>query len=159
MQISEENNIKSHYVEFSPGKDPFEKSRRKGPRRWILKHIFYGSNKILFLIVLITTVITSNLNSIIYVIIGNAISDFLIGNYSTLLSYTIIILILSVGTPVMRLTNYMLREVIAQRMERDCRKEFYSNLLGKSQSFHEQQKIGELMTRVTDDVRMLENST
>ena len=55
----------------------------------------------------------------------------------------------------MRLINYMLREVIAQRMERDCRREFYTNLLGKSQSFHEQQKIGDLMARVTDDVRML----
>jgi len=147
--------IDTQYVEFSPGKDPFEKARRKGPRRWILRHIFHGSNKILFIIVLFTTIIASNLSSIIMVIIGNAISDFLIGNYSTLGFYTIFILLLSVGTPIMRLTNYMLREVIAQRMERDCRKEFYSNLLGKSQSFHEQQKIGDLMARVTDDVRML----
>ncbi len=145
----------SRYVEFSPGKDPFEKARRKGSRRWILKHIFHGSNKILFVIVLFTTIVASNLSSIIYVIIGNAISDFLIGNYSTLLYYTIIILLLGVGTPIMRLINYMLREVIAQRMERDCRREFYTNLLGKSQSFHDQQKIGELMARVTDDVRML----
>ena len=145
----------SRHVEFSPGKDPFEKARRKGSRRWILKHIFHGSNKLLFIIVLFTTIITSNLSSIIMVIIGNAISDFLIGNYSTLSFYTAIILLLSVGTPIMRLANYMLREVIAQRMERDCRREFYTNLLGKSQSFHEQQKIGDLMARVTDDVRML----
>ncbi len=142
-------------VEFSPGKDPFEKARRKGSRRWILKHVFYGSNKILFIIVLITTIVASNLSSIIFIIIGNAISDFLIGNDSKLMYYTIIILSLGVGTPIMRLINYMLREVIAQRMERDCRREFYTNLLGKSQSFHEQQKIGDLMARVTDDVRML----
>ena len=155
MQKSNTNTINTHYVEFSPGKDPFEKARRKGPRSWILKHIFHGSNKILFIIVLITTIIASNLSSIIMVIIGNAISDFLIGNYSSLFFYTIIILLLSIGTPIMRLANYMLREVIAQRMERDCRREFYTNLLGKSQSFHEQQKIGDLMARVTDDVRML----
>ena len=142
-------------VEFSPGKDPFEKARRKGSRRWILKHVFHGSNKILFIIVLITTIVASNLSSIIFIIIGNAISDFLIGNDSKLIFYTIIILSLGVGTPIMRLINYMLREVIAQRMERDCRREFYTNLLGKSQSFHEQQKIGDLMARVTDDVRML----
>ncbi len=155
MHITEENNFKTRYVEFSPGKDPFEKSRRKGPRRWILKHIFHSSNKVFFLIVLFTTIIASNLNSIIFIIIGNAITDFLIGNNSTLIYYTLIILVLSVGTPIMRLANYMLREVIAQRLERDCRKEFYTNLLGKSQSFHEQQKIGDLMARVTDDVRML----
>jgi len=144
-----------NYVEFSPGKDPFEKARQKGSRSWILKHIFYGSNKFFFLIVLITTIISSNLTAIIYVTIGNAITDFLIGNYSTLIFYTLFILLLSVGTPLMRLANFLLREVIAQRMERDCRREFYTNLLGKSQSFHEQQKIGELMARVTDDVRML----
>jgi len=142
-------------VEFSPGKDPFEKARRKGSRRWILKHVFHGSNKFLFIIVLITTIVASNLSSIIFIIIGNAISDFLIGNDSKLIYYTIIILSLGVGTPIMRLINFMLREVIAQRMERDCRREFYTNLLGKSQSFHEQQKIGDLMARVTDDVRML----
>jgi ATP-binding cassette subfamily B protein len=155
MQNSQNSTISTHYVEFSPGKDPFEKARRKGTRKWILKHIFHGSNKYLFFIVLITTIVASNLNSIIYVIFGNAISDFLLGNYSTLLYYTVIIFSLGVGTPIMRLTNYLLREVIAQRMERDCRREFYTNLLGKSQSFHEQQKIGDLMARVTDDVRML----
>jgi ATP-binding cassette subfamily B protein len=155
MQNTEINSIHTHYVEFSPGKDPFEKARRKGTRKWILKHIFHGSNKYLFFIVLITTIVASNLSSIIYIIIGNAISDFLIGNYSTLTFYTVLILLLSVGTPLMRLTNYLLREVIAQRMERECRREFYSSLLGKSQSFHEQQKIGDLMARVTDDVRML----
>jgi len=142
-------------LEFSPGNDPFEKSRRKGIRRWILSHIFYGTNKIFMIIVLITTVIASNLSSITLVIIGNAITDFLIGNASSLLFYVIIILLLSVGTPIMRLINYMLREVIAQRLERDCRKEFYVNLLGKSQSFHDQQKIGELMARATDDVRTM----
>ncbi|UCC18581.1 MAG: ABC transporter ATP-binding protein [Promethearchaeota archaeon] len=155
MNVRKSPQITSRYLEFSPGKDHFEKARQKGPRRWILKHIFFRSNKTLFFIVLFTTIIASNLSSIIMVIIGNAISDFLIGNYSTLFFYTILILLISVGTPIMRLTNYMLREVIAQRMERDCRKEFYTNLLGKSQSFHEQQKIGDLMARVTDDVRML----
>jgi len=155
MQKSTANTINTHYVEFSPGKDPFEKARRKGIRSWILKHIFHGSNKFLLFIVLITTLIASNLSSIIMVIIGNAISDFLIGDYSTLFFYIIIVLSLSIGTPIMRLINYLLREVIAQRMERDCRREFYTNLLGKSQSFHEQQKIGDLMARVTDDVRML----
>ncbi|MFX1303564.1 MAG: ABC transporter ATP-binding protein [Promethearchaeota archaeon] len=155
MTERKSTHIIASYMEFSPGKDPFKKARKKGTRRWILKHIFHGSNKILFIVVLFTTIVSSNLSSIIYVIIGNAISDFLIGNYSALINYTMIILLLSIGTPLMRLANYMLREVIAQRMERDCRKEFYTNLLGKSQSFHDQQKIGELMARVTDDVRML----
>ncbi|MFX1409037.1 MAG: ABC transporter ATP-binding protein [Promethearchaeota archaeon] len=155
MQNSKISLLNNHYVEFTPGKDPFEKSRRKSPRRWVLAHIFHGSNKIFIFIVFITTILAANLSSLILVIIGNAITDFLMGKQSTLLFYTLFILLLSVGTPILRLVNYMLREVIAQRLERDCRREFYANLLGKSQSFHDQQKIGELMARVTDDVRTM----
>jgi len=155
MQRRKVNNINNTYVEFTPGKDPFEKARQKGSRSWILSHIFHGSNKFFMIIVLFTTILAANLSSVIIVVIGNAITDFLIGKQSSLLFYTMIILLLSIGTPILRLVNYMLREVIAQRLERDCRKEFYSNLLGKSQSFHDQQKIGELMARATDDVRTM----
>ncbi|MFX1380315.1 MAG: ABC transporter ATP-binding protein [Promethearchaeota archaeon] len=147
------NNIE--IVEFSPGKDPYENARRKGSRKWILAHIFHGSNKLFITIVFFTTILAANLSSAILVVIGNAITDFLNGNQSSLIFYTLFILLLSTGTPILRLTNYMLREVIAQRLERDCRKEFYANLLGKSQSFHDQQKIGEIMARATDDVRTM----
>ncbi|MHA1931838.1 MAG: ABC transporter transmembrane domain-containing protein, partial [Promethearchaeota archaeon] len=155
MQNNEILSVQKHSVEFSPGKDPFRKARRKGSRSWILKHVFYRSNKYLVTTVLFTTIITSNLTSLNYVFLGNAITDFLLGKTSTLLFYTLIILSLGVGASGIRIINFMIREIIAQRMERDCRREFYSNLLGKSQSFHEQQQIGDLMARVTDDVRML----
>ncbi|MFX1480986.1 MAG: ABC transporter transmembrane domain-containing protein, partial [Promethearchaeota archaeon] len=143
------------YVEFSPGKDPFENVRQKGTRSWILKHVFFRSNKFLVITVLFTTIISSNLSSYAYVVIGNAIFDFTVGKSSSLVYYTLIIFSLSIGAPLLRIINFLLRETIAQRMERDCRREFYTNLLGKSQSFHEQQQIGDLMARVTDDVRML----
>ena len=155
MQKNKDKTINTELVEFSPGKDPYEKSRRKGSRSWIFTHIFHGSNKLYIIIVFFTTILAANLSSVILVVIGNAISDFLIGKQSTLIFYTLLILLLSTGTPVLRLINYMLREVIAQRLERDCRKEFYANLLGKSQSFHDQQKIGEIMARATDDVRTM----
>ncbi|MFX0039470.1 MAG: ABC transporter ATP-binding protein [Candidatus Heimdallarchaeota archaeon] len=153
--MQKSNTINTELVEFSPGKDPYEKARRKGSRRWIFAHIFHGSNKIFIIIVLFTTILAANLSSAILVVIGNAITEFLNGNQSSLLFYTLFILLLSTGTPILRLINYMLREVIAQRLERDCRKEFYGNLLGKSQSFHDQQKIGEIMARATDDVRTM----
>jgi ATP-binding cassette subfamily B protein len=155
MLKSKNSTITTEIVEFSPGKDPYEKARRRGSRSWIFKHIFHGSNKLFIFIVFFTTVLAANLSSAILVVIGNAITDFLNGDQSTLIFYTLFILLLSTGTPILRLTNYMLREVIAQRLERDCRKEFYANLLGKSQSFHDQQKIGEIMARATDDVRTM----
>jgi ATP-binding cassette subfamily B protein len=147
--------LETQLLEFSPGKDPFEKSRRKGVRRWILSHIFYGSNKIFILIILFTTILTSIFTSIISVVLGLAVEEFLSANLSSILVFTIIILTLGLITPIFRLINFMQRELLAQRLERDARKEFYTNLLGKSQSFHDKQKIGDLMARVTDDVRML----
>ncbi|MCZ7667165.1 MAG: hypothetical protein M5U34_08080 [Chloroflexi bacterium] len=36
-------------------------------------------------------------------------------------------------------------EVVAQRMERDTRDELYVSLLGKDQSFHGRQRIGDIM--------------
>jgi len=46
-------------------------------------------------------------------------------------------------------------ELLAQRLERDCRREFYVSLLGKSQSFHGKQAIGDIMARATNDVRSI----
>ena len=52
------------------------------------------------------------------------------------------------------LRNYS-NEFIAQRVERDARNELYIDLLGKSQSFHGRQRIGDIMARATNDVRQL----
>jgi ATP-binding cassette subfamily B protein len=44
-------------------------------------------------------------------------------------------------------------EVFSQRIERDVRDELYASLLGKSMTFHDRQPVGEIMARVTNDVR------
>ncbi len=46
-------------------------------------------------------------------------------------------------------------EIFAQRIERDVRDELYASLLGKSMTFHDMQPVGEIMARVTNDVREL----
>ena len=43
----------------------------------------------------------------------------------------------------------------AQRIERDVRDELYASLLGKSMTYHDSQPTGEIMARVTNDVREL----
>lgn len=45
--------------------------------------------------------------------------------------------------------------VLAQRMERSARDELYVSLLGKSQTFHNRQRVGDLMARAANDVRQL----
>jgi ATP-binding cassette subfamily B protein len=46
-------------------------------------------------------------------------------------------------------------EVGAQRMVRECRLEVFTTLLGKSQTFHNRQRVGDLMARATNDVRQI----
>ena len=42
-----------------------------------------------------------------------------------------------------------------QRDARDARDELYRGLLGKSQTFHNRERIGDLVARATDDTRMV----
>ncbi len=44
-------------------------------------------------------------------------------------------------------------EIIGQRLERDARHELYASLIGKSMTFHDQQTVGDVMARATNDVR------
>ncbi len=44
-------------------------------------------------------------------------------------------------------------ETFAQRIERDVRDELYVSLLAKSMTYHDRQPVGEIMARVTNDVR------
>lgn len=53
----------------------------------------------------------------------------------------------------LQLTRNFSAEVFAQRIERDVRDELYASLLGKSMTFHDLQPVGEIMARVTNDVR------
>ncbi len=46
-------------------------------------------------------------------------------------------------------------EFLAQKIEADAREELYASLLGKSQTFHGRQRVGDIMARATGDVRSL----
>ena len=46
-------------------------------------------------------------------------------------------------------------EILGQRLERDAREELYVSLLGKSQTFHNRQRVGDVMARTANDVHML----
>ncbi len=62
-----------------------------------------------------------------------------------------------IGSQLLRAGLQLMRnfsaEIFAQRIERDVRDELYASLLGKSMSFHDLQPVGEIMARVTNDVR------
>lgn len=56
----------------------------------------------------------------------------------------------------MDIINAFSIETLAQRTERDARQELYLSLLGKSQTFHNRQRVGDIMARASNDhVRQL----
>ncbi len=54
---------------------------------------------------------------------------------------------------ILQLMRNFSSELYGQRIERDVRDELYASLLGKSMRFHDMQPVGEIMARVTNDVR------
>jgi ATP-binding cassette subfamily B protein len=64
-----------------------------------------------------------------------------------------------IGSQLLRSVLQLMRnasaETYAQRVERDVRDELYASVLGKSMTFHDQTPVGEIMARVTNDVREL----
>jgi ATP-binding cassette subfamily B protein len=146
--------LRNNYNEFGLTHDPFEKARNKGPTQWILKHLFHKSNKYFIISWLSLVAISSILYSISMTIVGETIQAFIDGD-DDIVYLTLRILLFGASVPIIDLCANLVRETLAQRMERDTRDEFYISLLGKSLSFHDSQKIGDLMARSTWDVRQL----
>jgi len=59
------------------------------------------------------------------------------------------------GDGVFALMSRLALEALAQRLEVDARQELYASLLGKSQTYHNRQRVGDIMARATEDVRSL----
>jgi ATP-binding cassette, subfamily B, bacterial len=74
-------------------------------------------------------------------------------NYALLGAAAIGIVLSQVIRAVLQLGRNFSSEVIGQRMERDARHELYASLIGKSMAFHDQQSVGDVMARATNDVR------
>ncbi|MBX3072027.1 MAG: ABC transporter ATP-binding protein [Thermomicrobiales bacterium] len=125
------------------------------PARWVLSHI--RRNWIFVLASIGGIVLHTVLNSMVPVLTGQAFNAVLetppdkreLGVIALLL----LGLVLTRGA--FDLMGSLSSEVIAKRLERDARDELYISLLGKSQTFHNRQSVGDLMARAANDVRQL----
>ncbi len=127
----------------------------KGPVRWIFSHLW--RYPLLPLVMLICAIINNFAYSGIQVFVGRAFDT--ISSVGFQLSDLVLpvstILALALSQGLTGLTRNFSVEFLAQRIERDTREEFYLSLLGKSQTFHGRQRIGDIMARATNDVRSL----
>ncbi|RMF00025.1 MAG: ABC transporter ATP-binding protein, partial [Chloroflexi bacterium] len=126
---------------------------RTSPLRWIISHVLrYPA---LPLLAILATVINNLAYSYIQVLIGQAFDLLTVPGWAT--STLLWIALGAVGMAVLQGATGLARnycgEFVAQRVERDTRDELYINLLGKSQTFHGRQRIGDIMARATNDVR------
>lgn len=122
--------------------------------RWIFSHVW--RYKWLFLGAVLCSVVDFVAYSQAPVLIGDVAGALMESDASSkLVSLSLLILGVQLVSSVAFGVGSLLTETTAQRMEADSRHELYVALLGKSQTFHNRQRVGDIMARATDDVRQL----
>ena len=138
--------------EFTAG-DEFHYDRRS-PGRWIRSHIL--RYPVLPLVFLLTTVGMAVSQSAGAVLIGRAFDAVVGGGGVSAVGWAALLVAAAwLAYGACDIVNSLSVRVLAQRVERDARDEVYLSLLGKSQTFHSRQRIGDLMARVTNDVQQV----
>ncbi len=126
---------------------------RDSAARWVTSHVlrhkpFVGT-------LLLGAIGNAAGASLMFVYIGqafNAVATQPI-NYGLIGAAAIGIVASQVIRGVLQLGRNFSSEIIGQRLERDTRHELYASLIGKSMTFHDQQSVGDVMARATNDVR------
>ncbi len=128
---------------------------RRGPVRWILSHVL--RYKRLVLAFLLASTLTAALFSTVPALTGMAFNEVLqpAPDPLRLLWIGLALLVIVLVRSGMDIVNAFSIETLAQRTERDARQELYISLLGKSQTFHNRQRVGDIMARASNDVRQL----
>lgn len=128
----------------------------RSPVRWIISHLLHLKGWMgLFLT---TALLTELLNAFLPGYIGRAF-DVVTGDAGDRQGQLARIALIMLGIVLVRgVVDFAARfavEVVAKRLERDSREELFTSLLSKSQTFHNRQKVGDIMARATNDVRQL----
>ena len=128
---------------------------RSGPVRWILSHLL--RYKIFLASFVVSVVLLNVFNSTIPRLTGLGFDEVVGGEASP--QRLLVIALAILGVVLMRgvvdLTGAISTEFLAQRLERDTREELYLSLLAKSQTFHNRQRVGDIMARAANDVQQL----
>jgi ATP-binding cassette, subfamily B, bacterial len=140
-------------TEFSvPGAKEYD---HRGPFRWIMSHVVdypllaFGT----FFFAIVSNIAFAQAP----VLVGRAAEIIFdpAGDANGLVLISLAILAALVISGVSDLVQWLVIETIAQHLETDARHELYVKLLGKSQAFHDRQRVGDVMARATEDTRQL----
>ncbi len=130
---------------------------QRSPVRWIAMHLLRYKR---FLAVSMGgTLLLNVLAALQPTLIGSAFSEVLRPQPSrdALARIALTMLGLVLGTGLVDIIRAYAGEFLAKRVERDARDELYRSLLGKSQTFHNRQRVGDIMARAAGDVTQIES--
>lgn len=128
------------------------KTNHSSPFRFIFSHVIRHPVFAIFLV--LGAFGNAALNAVVPSLVGdafNAVIDH--GDMEVVGSAVLLIVISQMVRAFVQFARNASAEVYGQRIERDVRDELYASLLGKSMSFHDRLPVGEIMARVTNDVR------
>ena len=131
------------------------KSDRRTPARFIVSHV--SRHKLVAVTMVIGAFSNAALASALMAYLGSAFDilqdDGNPDRMGGILVIIALIIVSQLGRAVLQLMRNFSSEVFAQRIERDVRDELYASLLSKSMAFHDMKPVGDIMARVTNDVR------
>ncbi|HSD84610.1 MAG TPA: ABC transporter ATP-binding protein [Anaerolineae bacterium] len=127
--------------------------RRANATQWVFAHIF--RHRLWISVMIIGAIGNAAGAALMPMFIGQAFNAVVNRpiDYALIGGAAIGIILSQVVRAVLQLGRNFGSEIIGQRLERDIRHELYASLLGKSMTFHDQQSVGDVMARATNDVR------
>jgi ATP-binding cassette subfamily B protein len=130
---------------------------RSSPIRWIISHLL--RNKPYMASFMLASIITNTLFASVPLFTGMAFNAVLQGTSGASQLPHIAALILGVVLlgGIFDLSARLSTEILGKRLATDARDELYVNLLGKSQTFHNRQRVGDIMARAANDMTQLSN--
>jgi ATP-binding cassette subfamily B protein len=130
---------------------------RTSPVRWISAHVL--RNRRFLASFVVASLLTNVLYAALRTFTGAAFDEVLRAHpdRGRLLVLALAILGVVLGGGLFDLAARFSSEIMGKRLERDARDELYLNLLGKSQTFHNRQRVGDIMARANNDMQQLSN--
>jgi ATP-binding cassette subfamily B protein len=145
--------MSDHITEFRAGES--RHYNQKSPGRWVLSHVM--RYPWLPILALCCSVLNNLGFSWRQLAVGHVFD--VIGapgwTWQALVAAALAIAFAGVLQGLAGIVRNMSFEFLAQKLERDCRAELYESLLGKSQTWHSRQRIGDIMARATNDVHFV----
>jgi len=126
-----------------------------GPVRWILSHLW--RYKHLLFCYLLASIAANAVYANVSLLTGAAFNAVLSGSPAGLAHVVFLMLLTILIGGCADVGARIFPELIGKRVARDARAELYLSLLGKSQTFHNRQRVGDIMARAANDMTQLSN--